>query len=214
MLINISCLVQIIQNNAGHSALEWHPQAAAAAALRRVSCGQSAWQPKVNAPSLCLSASQALGCVCVCVRVSAVSIFVLICHFSSFMSIWICCSAKRWPWNFHATTNSPSLCLSLSPAGVFAEMWWLLVVQIEIPVLTQFCLSSGREREWKLRNWAEKCESQFCLTTKNVAAMQGEKTERERDKREGDREMGRALSCLSRFAKICSTYYAQLASSE
>lgn len=79
--------------------------------------------------------------------------------------------------------HSPSLCLSLSPAPVFAEMWWLLVVQIEIPVLTQFCLSSGREREWKLRNWAEKCESQFCLTTKNVAAMQGEKTEREKERR-------------------------------
>lgn len=75
MLINISCLVQIIQNNAGHSAREWHPQAAAAA-LRRVSCGQSAWQPKVNAPSLCSSASQALGCVCVCVSVRCINICV------------------------------------------------------------------------------------------------------------------------------------------
>lgn len=75
MLINISCLVQIIQNNAGHSVREWHPQAAAAA-LRRVSCGQSAWQPKVNAPSLCLSASQALGCVCVCACVRCINICV------------------------------------------------------------------------------------------------------------------------------------------
>lgn len=159
--------------------------------LRRVSCGQSAWQPKVNAPSLCLSASHALGCVWVrvwewesvrCINICVNLSFFVVYEYLNLlqcqtMAMKISCDHQRQ----FCFTPPLFVSLCLSPAGVFAEMWWLLVVQIEIPVLTQFCLSSGREREWKLRNWAEKCESQFCLTTKNVAST---------EKRERDREWG------------------------
>lgn len=132
MLINISCLVQIIQNNAGQDEREQHPQNGRSPgpdfllSFQWISCGHSAWQ------DWDLSARQALGsisllcvgwfagrCINICVNLS----FFVVYEYLNLLQCQLC------QWNFHATSAS-AFC------RVFAEMWWLLVVQIEIPVLT------------------------------------------------------------------------------